>query len=54
MYIFKKAKLMMPYVIRGENMRIIGIREDAPEEAKEAFKEYMEIEEAAKKDGCRL
>lgn len=55
MFFFKKAKIMMPYVIRNEkNGEIIGIREDAPEEAKEAFKEYMEIEEAAKKDGCRL
>lgn len=53
MFFFGKSKIMMPYVIRGEHMEIIGIRENAPEEAKEAFKEYMEIVESAKKEGCR-
>ena len=55
MFFFKKSKILMPYVIRNEkNGEIIGISEDATEEAKEAFKEYMEIQESAKKDGCRL
>ena len=53
MFFFRKSKIMMPYVIRGENMKIVGIREDAPEEAKQAFKEYTEIMEQARRDGCK-
>ena len=54
MFYFKKSKLFMPYVIRDEYHNIIDIEPDAPEDAKEAFAEYMKIMEQARKDGCKL
>ncbi len=54
MFFFPKSKIIRPYVIRDEYHNIIGIRDDAPEEAKEAYKEYKEIMDRAKKDGCKL
>lgn len=53
MFFFPKSKIIRPYVIRDEYHNIIGIRDDAPDEAKEAFKEYMEIQESEKRDGCK-
>ena len=35
-------------------MEIIGVRDDAPEEAKEAYKEYKEIMDQAKEGGYKL
>ena len=54
MFFFHKSKILYPYVIRDEYHNIVGIRDDAPEEAKEAYKEYKEIMDQAKKDGCKL
>lgn len=54
MIFFDNSKIMMPYVIRDENMKIIGIHDTAPEEAKKAFEEYLKLSNQAEKEGYRL
>lgn len=46
----KRPKYFLPFVIYDENDDIVGIREDAPEEAKQEFKEYMEFRKFAEEN----
>lgn len=45
-----RPKYFLPFVIYDENDDIVGIRDDAPEEAKQEFKEYLENEKFAEEN----
>lgn len=45
----------MDYMTHGEDGKMNGVREDAPEWAKKQYKEYVERRDRAlKKDGTRI